>query len=177
MTATCLVSVLCRDRAGLVADITGCLFDLNANLGDTTFAVLGEMAEFTAIAELPGETGTATVRGALRSLDGLGDATISAASFDMRAVHDESGHITHRIELDGPDAPGLIVRIAEVFGGFGANIVRMNSERIPSPGRDRYVTRFAVHIPDKRADACLATVANTAGEMRLAFRSSRIDGT
>ena len=80
-----------------------------------------------------------------------------------------------RIELDGPDAPGLILRIAEVFGSFGANIVRMNSERIPAPGHDRYVTRFAVHVPDHRVHACLATVANTAGEMRLSWRVSEVE--
>ena len=175
MTLTCLISVICHDRAGLVADISGRLFNLNANLSDTTFAVLGDMAEFTSIAEVPSGVTTGLIRDDLEAIDGLEEGRVTVATFDMKAVHDESGHITHRIELDGPDAPGLILRISEVFGGFGANIVRMNSERIPSAGRDRYVTRFAVHIPVKRADACLATVANTAGEMRLTFRYSRID--
>ncbi len=174
MTAVCLISVICRDRAGLVADMAGRLFDLDANLSDTTFAVLGDMAEFTCIAEIPDEVATARVRQELETLDGVAEGRVTVATFDMRAVHDEAGHITHRIELDGPDAPGLILRISEIFGGFGANIVRMNSERIPAPGRDRYVTRFAVHIPDHRVEACLATVANTAGEMRLSWRVSDV---
>ncbi|MCY4608035.1 MAG: amino acid-binding protein [bacterium] len=175
MTAVCLISVICHDRAGLVADISGHLFDLNANLSDTTFAVLGDMAEFTCIAEIPDDVPTQKVQRDLETVEGVAEGRVTVATFDMRAVHDESGHITHRIELDGPDAPGLILRIAEVFGSFGANIVRMNSERIPAPGHDRYVTRFAVHIPDHRVDACLATVANTAGEMRLSWRVSGVE--
>ena len=175
MTAVCLISIICHDRAGLVADIAGRLFDLDANLSDTTFAVLGDMAEFTCIAEIPDEIATSTVERDLGTLDGIAEGRVTVATFDMQAVHDETGHVTHRIELDGPDAPGLILRISEVFGGFGANIVRMNSERIPAPGHDRYVTRFAVHIPDHRVNACLATVANTAGEMRLSWRVSGVE--
>ena len=36
-----LVSVFCPDRTGLIAAIAGRLFDLGANLGDTSFTVLG----------------------------------------------------------------------------------------------------------------------------------------
>jgi len=41
-----LVSVFCPDRKGLISDIAGRLFELGGNLGDTTFAVLGEAAQF-----------------------------------------------------------------------------------------------------------------------------------
>ena len=176
MTGVSLVSVICRDRSGLVADIAARLFDLNANLSDTTFAVLGDMAEFTCIAEIPDDVATSAVQRDLQTVEGVDEGRVTVATFDMRTVHDENAQITHRIELDGPDAPGLILRIAEIFGSFGANVVRMNSQRIPEARRDRYVTRFAVHIPDHRVDGCLATVANTAGEMRLAWRVSTIEG-
>ena len=51
MTKAVLISFICSDRVGLVADITGCLFDLGGNLSDTTFAVLGGGAEFTVVAQ------------------------------------------------------------------------------------------------------------------------------
>ena len=85
-------------------------------------------------------------------------------------MHGPSAHITHRIEITGPDSPGLIARLSEVFVGFGANIVRLNSERIPGTSGARYTTRIAVWVPEDKAKACLATVANTAGELRLACR-------
>jgi len=91
------------------------------------------------------------------------------APFDYAAVHGETAQITHRIEITGEDSPGLIARLSEVFVTYGANIVRLNSERIPGgTGRaGRYVSRLAVSIPPEKAQACLATVANTAGELRL----------
>ena len=45
MTTTALISIICEDHPGLIADVTGRLFDLGVNLGDTTFAVLGGGAE------------------------------------------------------------------------------------------------------------------------------------
>lgn len=175
MSTNVLISVICQDRGSLVADMAGRLFDLGANIGDTTFAVLGNMAEFTCLAEIPDSVALENVRDELETIPDMNEARVTVAAFDMRPVHDESGHITHRIELDGRDGPGLIARLAEVFGQFGGNIVRMNSERIPEAGHDRYVTRFSVYLPERRADACLATVANTAGQLHLTFRCEGVD--
>jgi glycine cleavage system transcriptional repressor len=63
-----------------------------------------------------------------------------------------------------------VARLAEAFHEFGANIVRLNSERIPGTAGAQYVTRISVWIPEAKADACLATVANTAAQMKLTFR-------
>ena len=174
MARNTLISVLCTDRRGLIADIAGQLYDMNINLADTTFAVLGELAEFTCLAEIPSEESTATVEQVLRSVPDMENARITVALFDMNPVHDESAHITHRISFDGRDQPGLIARISEVFGQFDANIVRLNSERTPEAGFDRYVTRFSVNMAPERARACLATVANTAGELRLSVRVEQV---
>jgi glycine cleavage system transcriptional repressor len=62
---------------------------------------------------------------------------------------------------------GLIARLDDVFREYGANIVRLEAQKIPTPGGDRYVTRFAVSIPPARAEICLSAVANTAGSLRL----------
>ena len=48
-----LISIHCEDRPGLVAGVTGRLYDLEINLGDTAFAVLGGGAELTLLAKLP----------------------------------------------------------------------------------------------------------------------------
>lgn len=171
MGLTALISIICADRPGLIAGIAGRLYDLGANLGDTTFAVLGGGAEFTAVCELPRGISLEAVERELQALPGLdAEATVTVEPFAYEPVHAPSAHITHRIEIEGDDSPGLIARLAEVFLGFGANIVRLNSERVPGSGGARYLSRIAVSIPPDKAAACLATVANTAGEMRLSCR-------
>lgn len=171
MTKNLLVSVICKDRVGLVAALTGRLFDLGGNLADTTFAVLGEGCEFTTVAEFADDTDAQAVERELSGLDDLAGAEVSVTPFALGTVHGPLGRLTHRVVVSGGDRPGLIARLSELFGEFGANIVRLNSERIPGQGGDDYVVTFGVSIPEAAAQTCLATVDNTAGELGLKCRS------
>ncbi len=167
MTTTVLVSIICPDRIGLISAVTGELFDLGVNLGDTTFAVLGGGAEFTAVCSLPEDLSAERLKEELAALDELEDAEITITKFELSPVHGETAHITHRISLKGGDRPGLIARLSEVFIQFNANIVRLNSEDIPGGKGDQYEVRIAAWIPPKSAKTCLATIANTAGELHM----------
>ncbi|TVR82954.1 MAG: amino acid-binding protein [Rhodospirillales bacterium] len=167
MTVPALVSISCPDRVGLIAAITGTLFDLGGNLGDTSFAVLGAAADFTSVVELPDGTELADVDSALRALPELADAQVSVVPFTLAPVHGPTGRITHRIVVSGGDRPGLVARLSELFIEFGANIVRLDAERIPGPAGTTYGVIMSVHIPEAAAETCLATVANTAGSLGL----------
>ena len=103
-------------------------------------------------------------------MEELAAAKISVTAFGYEPVHAEQAHITHRIEITGTDSPGLIARLSEVFVQFGANIVRLNSERLPGAGDAHYMLRMAVFIPTGKAGTCLATVANTAAQLALTCR-------
>ncbi len=116
---------------------------------------------------MPGDVSPDDLQTQLRALSHLTDSTVEVAEFKYDPHHDDSGHHTHRICVSGGDQPGLIARVSEAFVEFGANIVRLNSERVPSGGKTLYVTNFDVAIPAKRADACIAAVANTAEQLQL----------
>jgi glycine cleavage system transcriptional repressor len=161
---TVLISIFCPDRTGLVAAITGRLFELGANLRDTSFAMLGGGAEFTSVCDLPADVPAAEVEGDLAAMPELAGARVSVRAYELDATHGPLGRVTHRVMVSGGDRPGLIARLSEVFGQFNANIVRMDAQQVPE--HNLYVTRFAVSIPS-RADACLTTVANTAEELDL----------
>lgn len=168
MSTSTLVSVIGPDRVGLISAITGRLFDLGADLGDTTFAVLGGGAEFTAICEFPSGIELDDLYRELEALPELGDAEIKVSKFDLHATHPASETITHTISVSGGDSPGLMARLCEVFEQFNANIVRLNSERLPVDGLNQYVISASVAIPPDTENSCLATVTNTAGELGLA---------
>lgn len=165
--STALISIICEDRPGLIAAVTGRLYDVGINLGDTTFAVLGGGAEFTLVAKLPDRLSLDDLEHELRSLAELDGAKLTVTRFSYRESHDESARITHRIEITGDDSPGLIARLSEAFRAFGANIVRLNSESVPSASGASFRLRMAIWVPPEKAAACLATVANTAGQMNL----------
>jgi glycine cleavage system transcriptional repressor len=162
--STVLISVFCPDRTGLVSAITGRLFETGADLGDTSFAVLGSGAEFTSVCDIPDDVPPAELEADLAGLPELVGARVSVRPFELDAAHGPLGRITHRVTVSGGDRPGLVARLTEVFGEFKANIVRMDAQRMPEQAL--YVTRFALAIPE-RADSCLTTIANTAEELGL----------
>jgi len=162
-----LIQIFARDESGLVSSISSCLFDLGLNLGDTTFAVLGTGAEFTVVVEEPVPVGIPEIEQRLRDLPELEGADLHVEEFDIAPLHGPSARITHRITIRGNDQPGLVARLSEVFGDYGANIVRMNAERVSEGSGSTYVIRFSVYIPDGRATACIAAVTNTASQLQL----------
>ena len=170
MQSTALISILCPDKAGLVAAIAGRLFDLGVNLRDTSFAVLGQGAELTAVCDLEGALTRELVENELRGLDVLDGAEITVRAFTMEPDPGPTAEITHLISVSGGDQPGLIARLCETFVEFGVNIVSLNAG--PSPGAEQrnYTIRIAVWIPEDAAKACLATVSNTAQHLGMICR-------
>lgn len=168
-----LISIVGPDRVGLIADVAGELYGLGANLGDVSFAVLGAGCEFSAMAELPAGVAAGEVEAALRRLPALLGADLRVTPLPFSAAHQETADITHFIDVEGGDRPGLIARLSEVLGEFEANIVRLNSRRRPDGEGARtglYLTTFAVAMPPGRAESCLAAVHNTAGQLNLVCR-------
>ena len=179
MSTTALVSIIGPDRVGLVSAVTGRLFDLGADLGDTSFAVLGGGAEFTAICEFPGGMELEALQDELEALAELTDAEVKVSRFKLASMHPASETITHTITVAGGDSPGLMARLCEVFQQSDANIVRLNSERIPSTeqhqtGHRQYVISASVAIPVQNENTCLATVTNTAGELGLVCQWKKV---
>jgi len=51
---------------------------------------------------------------------------------------------------------------------FQANIVRLNAERIHAPaGEIHYLIHIATCLPVERANACLASISNTASSLQM----------
>ena len=162
-----IVSIKGPDKVGLISAIAGRLFDLGINLGDTTFTVMGENAEFNAVCELHGETDIDAIKTELSALDQLTDSEISVSHFDVKNESPASKNVTHNITISGGDRPGLLALLCEVFQQFGANIVQLNSEHRPGSGGGQYVISAAVSIPPDAAKTCLAHISNTAGDLGL----------
>jgi Glycine cleavage system regulatory protein len=174
MARTLLISIFCEDRTGLVSSITGALFSLGVNLGDTTFAVLGSGAKFTTLCQLPEQLSAEDIERELAALPELKGADITVRRFTLSPTHGPTAQITHKITLRGADQPGLIARLSEVCLAFDANIVRLNSDKMPGDAEAQYMIRISVWIPDERAEACLAAVANTAGALGMDIDWARV---
>jgi glycine cleavage system transcriptional repressor len=176
VTEPLLVSVFSPDRTGLIAAITGTLFDLGANLGDTSFAVLGEGAEFTSVCEFQEPPEPAAVEQALRALPELESAELRVIRFALSPEHGPSGNASHRIHLRGGDHPGLIARLSETFIDYDGNIVRLHADRIRTRDAELYAIDMDVCLSPGRAEACLAAIANTASNLQMSCEWEALSG-
>ena len=174
MASVALVSILSLDRVGLVSAVADCLFTAGVNLRDTAFAVLGRGAEFTSVCELPEGVDAALLERELALLPELEGAQIRVAPYGFDPLPGPMGQITHRIEVSGGDQLGLIARLAEIFAQNGANIVRLDAQKLPDAEGGHYVTRFSVWLPTDRAKLCIAAVENTAGSLGLSSRAEAL---
>ena len=152
-----LVSILGPDQVGLVAAIADQLFSAGVNLRDTTFAALGKGADFTALCELPDGLSLKELEQGLGAVAALGQAQIRVVPYAFDHQAKPTDRITHRVEVSGGDQLGLIARLAEIFAQYGANIVRLNSESVPSASGARFLLRMAVWVPAGKEAACMAT--------------------
>ncbi|WP_374764565.1 glycine cleavage system protein R [Yunchengibacter salinarum] len=167
---TMLISIKGADRTGVVADVSGCLFEMGANLADSSFALLGQGFEFSALGSFPTGVTEADVQSALASLSALAGAHIRVSGYDFAAERGPRGQVTHRLVVSGGDRPGLVACISEIVQEAGANIVRMSSGRRESETGAAYITRFALHVPPEGADRLARLLDNTAGGMGLVAR-------
>ncbi|WP_417450295.1 glycine cleavage system protein R [Kordiimonas sp.] len=164
---TYLISITGRDQTGVVSIVTGYLFETGANLADSAFAVLGEAFEFSCVAEFSAGASAEEIAEGLRRLEPLSDARITVTSFPFSLSRGKSATITHVVDISGGDRPGLVARISEVLGDYGANIVRMSSKRVPAGDGYDYRTRFAINVDTGRFTALEAALYNTSGSLRL----------
>ena len=172
---TVLISIVSPDQVGLVAAVTGRLFDLGVNLADTSFAVLGKGCEFSCVAELPADVSSRFLQSELQSLECLAHADCLVTDFRFPVDQDSSSDVTHILEIGGGDQPGLIARLAEVFIDYDANVVRMHSRRrLGVDGNMTYQTSFAISVSPERAEACIAAINNTAGQLQLTCHYQKV---
>ncbi len=163
-----LVSIVGKDQVGVISEVTSYLFDVGANIADSSYAVLGGGFEFSAVATFTSGDTPDEISNGLANLQTLAGARIAVAPFAFETTRGETATISHVVEITGGDRPGLIARISEVLVEYGANVVRMSSKRnVDEAGQAHYRTRFAIWAPEDRVQALESALFNTAGSLRL----------
>src|SRR5210317_873142 len=123
-----ILSVLGHDRPGIVAAVTGILFDLNCNIEDVSQTILQTEFSGSFIVSLPQDL----------SLDDLHERFIEHLTHMELHVHIEpllkkkAALATREAEpfvitTKGPDRQGLVAGISAVIAGHGVNITNLQA--------------------------------------------------
>ena len=113
------------DRPGIVAALTGALYDLGCNIEDADSAVLRGVFALTLVVAAPDELdGPALERAAASALGPI------EASVSVRAVAEDPGppaRATHRMRAQGADRPGIVALLSRLLADRDVNMTSFSA--------------------------------------------------
>jgi glycine cleavage system transcriptional repressor len=113
------------DRPGIVAALTGALYDLGCNIEDADSSVLRGVFAVTLVVAAPeGLDGPAVAQAAESALGAI-DATVSVRAVDED--HGNPAHATHRMQAHGADRPGIVALLSRLLADRGINMTSFSS--------------------------------------------------
>jgi len=144
------VSVMGKDRPGIVAEVSRVLYELGFNIEDSTCTILsGQFAMILVVFHERLEE-VAEVNPSFDEVrQGMGlQVTIHSLKVE-EVVHEKSfsGH-PHIISVYGADRPGIVYSVARELAQRKVNITDLNTQVVGSRERPVYVMVLEVDIPD-----------------------------
>ena len=144
------MSVVGRDRPGIVAEVSRVLFELGCNIEDSTCTILS--GQFAMILVISHEKASAVSEidpafDPVRSGMGL---TISLKALKDDEVSREKGFSgrPHIISVYGADRPGIVYSVARELAQHRVNVTDLNTQVVGAKDRPVYVMVLEVDIPE-----------------------------
>ena len=122
-----VVTVVGHDRPGIIAEATGLLAELGANLEDSSMTIL--RGHFAMVLVARAEV---TAEEAQQALDTLADDTLSVS---VREVPDESEQVrrtqpvgpSYLLSVHGADRPGIVSTVTARISAVGGNVTDLTT--------------------------------------------------
>ena len=118
-----VVTVVGHDRPGIIAEATGLLAELGANLEDSSMTLL--RGHFAMVLVASAEV---TAEEAQRALDTLSDDTLSVS---VREVPHESAQVpvgpSYLLSVHGADRPGIVSTVTARISAVGGNVADLTT--------------------------------------------------
>jgi glycine cleavage system transcriptional repressor len=121
---TMVISVMDRDRSGIVADVTGGISDLGGNLADLRESVLCGYFTMILIADFPSEVSLEQVEKTLAKDSSL---KVTVALADGSLVEQEGKEHAYVLSAVGEDRIGLVAQVSRFCSDQGVNILDLAS--------------------------------------------------
>ncbi len=163
------VSVVGKDRPGIVAAITEGLFRLGGNIADSSCTMLAGEFAMILIVSLKKASGE---RGLLEELTPVCDRIgmslgVRTLSGDEIIRQEPDGEIC-MISVYGADQPGIVYRVTRELATRSINITDLNTKLIGSEAEPVYVLMLEVALPEgETAEGVEAMLAALKAELKV----------
>ncbi|PLY07731.1 MAG: amino acid-binding protein [Desulfuromonas sp.] len=154
------LTVVGRDRPGIVSEVTEILYQLGCNIADSSCSILGGQFAMILILSHP----------ELSSKDALSEAFAPLEERNLSVLvrtlkpggeqrPDLYGEIC-MISVYGADKPGIVFRVAKILGEHQINITDLNTKLIGSAERPVYVMMIEAVLPENKTVEEIASWMN-----------------
>jgi glycine cleavage system transcriptional repressor len=133
------VTVIGRDRPGIIAEVTGVVAELGGNLEDSSMTLLRNHFTWTLVADLDAPADELS-----RRLAHLQDDGLVVAVLPVGAEQPYAGGPGYLLSVHGADRPGIVARVTAALAAHGGNITDL-STRLGSSGL--YLLTAEVSLP------------------------------
>jgi glycine cleavage system transcriptional repressor len=153
------VSVIGRDRPGIVAGVTAALLEHGANIEDSQSTILRGHFTMTLIVSAADDVDTTPLRADLERAAarlGLEALTVSEVEEAEPAQPVEPSHI---VTVYGVDHPGIVNAVASALADCGVNITDLNTRLVgEARQQDLYAMMLEVALPEGLSAAGLESL-------------------
>ena len=142
------LTIVGRDRPGIVSQVTEILFKQGCNLADSSCSILGGQFAMILILGHPEFIDRESFGDAFKPLE---DADLTVALRVLKPGGEIRTHITGdlcMISVYGSDKPGIVYRVANVLGEKKVNITDLNTKLVGTEDRPVYVMVIEAALPE-----------------------------
>jgi glycine cleavage system transcriptional repressor len=165
VTSEFAVWALGADRPGIVASVTGVLFQMGCNLKDCSMTVLSGHFAMMMLVEAPDDLASEALEAALAGAEGCAELTVGVRPAGEGASIVVEGD-PYIVSVYGSDHPGIMHRIATVLADKSVNITDVNTRVIGGDDEPVYAMLLEVTLPRSLDPAELdRALQATAGEV------------
>ncbi len=145
------VTAVGSDRPGIVARLSGVLYEAGANIEDSSMTILVGQFAMILIVSVPDGIDAPQLREAFAPVaDELG-LFITVEELAPQALEGGGrgvGRADYIISVIAPDRPGIVYRISSLLAGRGVNITDMNTKVVSGEERPVYTMVLEVGVPE-----------------------------
>ncbi len=126
MTQSFVLSIMSRDRVGIVRDVSGAIRDLHGDIADLSQTVLRGYFTMILLVSFPGEVGEAQIVDALARLNGKATSPLKISvlpASDLPPAPATAPGDSYVITARGADRIGFVATVADFCAGNALNII------------------------------------------------------
>ena len=162
------LSAIGKDRPGIVAEVSGLIYECGGNLEDSSMTRLGEQFALLILLSGSGEEFQYRLSTGCKRLEWEKHLSIFLTPVEDFGGKPGSGVATELFELTttGMDRMGIVYQVSRLLADRGINIADMHTKATPSPesGTPIFTMKVLLEVPAKISPQDLLEKLNRLGE-------------